>query len=309
MSRRDYTFAGRDGKELYGTKYPAEPSRGAIQIIHGMAEHRESYDGFSRDLASRGYSVYVYDQRGHGETAVESGCKLGHLPLEKGWGGLVKDALSHVKLVQAEEKGRPVYVFGHSMGSFVVRDFMTEHGQQLDGVILSGSGKLNALSLKLITPIAKLEKWLLGKRKESRLMEKVLFSSNNDDFQSTDTAYDWLSRDENVVKKYIEDEQSGFSCTTRFYDAFIFGLRKLAGRDQYEEVPESLKILFVSGEKDPVGGPEVVDLAQNYSRAGVNDVDYKIYPGARHEIIHEINSDEVVKDLVHWLSRKGVNSS
>lgn len=301
VTRKHFRFTGEDGKELYGTKYLAKPSRGAIQIVHGMAEHRKRYSEFSRDLASRGYSVYVYDQRGHGETGTENDDMLGHVPPETGWRKLVSDVHSHLKFVKMEEKGKPIYSFGHSMGSFVVRDFITDHGRQLDGVILSGSGKLNALSLKLITPIAKLEKWLLGKEKESRLMEKVLFSSNNDNFQPADTAYDWLSRNEESVQKYVADEHSGFSCTTGFYDAFISGLRKLAGRDQFEEVPESLKILVVSGEEDPVGGPEIIGLAQEYSRAGVSDVDYKIYPGARHEIIHEINRDEVVKDIVQWL--------
>lgn len=309
MTRKHFKFTCEDGKELYGTKYVAEPSRGAIQIIHGMAEHRKRYSEFSRDLASRGYSVYVYDQRGHGETAIENEDRLGHLAPETGWRKLVSDAHSHLKLIRAEEKGKPLYTFGHSMGSFVVRDFMTDHCRQLDGVILSGSGKLNPLTLKLITPIAKLEKWVLGEEKESRFMEKVLFSSNNKQFQPVDTAYDWLSRDEETVQKYVADEYCGFSCTTGFYDAFISGLRKLAGHDQYEGVPEFLRILVVSGEEDPVGGPEVIDLARRYSRAGVSYVDYKIYPGARHEIIHEINRDEVVKDVVHWLSGEGVRPS
>lgn len=309
MVRKHFVFSGEDGKELYGTKYLAEPSRGAIQIIHGMAEHRKRYSEFSSDLASRGYSVYVYDQRGHGETAIENDDRLGHLPPETGWRKLFRDLHSHLKFVRAEEKGKPIYVFGHSMGSFVVRDFITDHGRKLDGVILSGSGKLNALSLKLITPIAKLEKCLFGEEKESRLVEKVLFSSNNDHFQPSDTPYDWLSRDREAVQRYIADELSGFSCTTGFYDAFISGLRKLAGRDSFEEVPEDFKILFISGEKDPVGGPEVIDLAREYSRAGVSDVDYKIYPEARHELIHEINRDKVVKDVVSWLSGKGVNPS
>ncbi|MEF8726242.1 MAG: alpha/beta hydrolase [Candidatus Bipolaricaulota bacterium] len=303
MVKKHFVFSGEGGKELYGTKYLAEPSRGAIQIIHGMAEHRERYSEFSRDIASRGYSVYVYDQRGHGETATENDDRLGHLPPETGWREIFRDLHSHLKLVKAEEKGKPIYAFGHSMGSFLVRDFITDHGRQLDGVILSGSGKLNALSLKLITPIAKLEKFLFGEEKESVLMEKALFSSNNDHFHPPDTSYDWLSRDREAVQRYIADELSGFSCTTGFYDAFISGLRKLAGRNQFEEVPKSLKILVVSGEEDPVGGPEVIDLAQEYSRAGVGDVDYKIYPGARHEIIHEINRDEVVKDVVQWLRR------
>lgn len=301
MKKENFSFAGQGGKELHGTKYQSESPVGALGIIHGMAEHRKRYDDFARDLTEGGYSVYVYDQRGHGETAIKNEGSLGHVDPEEGWDSLIGDCSRFLEKIKGDEENTPIYLFGHSMGSFVGRYLITEQGRKLDGAIFSGTGKVNSTVVRLIHPIAKAERWLLGRERESYLMEKLLFSSNNADFEPANTPFDWLSRDAEVVKEYVKDELSGFSCTTGFYETFIHGMKQLARIEECNEVPEDLSVLFISGEKDPIGGGEVVELAENYYRGGVESVDYRIYKGARHELINEINRGEVIHDLISWL--------
>ncbi len=300
MKKEDFSFAGHGGKELHGTRYHPESPAGALGIIHGMAEHGKRYDEFARDLTEKDYSVYVYDQRGHGETAIKNGDSLGHIGPEEGWESLLKDSSRFLEEIKVDD-GTPLYLFGHSMGSFIARHLIAEEGEKIEGAIFSGTGKINSLVMRLVHPAAKVERWLLGKDKESYLMEKLLFSSNNAEFEPADTPFDWLSRDLEAVKDYVNDELSGFSCTTGFYETFIHGMKQLASIEEGKEVPEDLSVLFISGEKDPVGGREVAKLAETYSRAGVEDVGYRIYEGARHELINEINRDEVIHDLISWL--------
>lgn len=308
MNKERFSFTGTEGVELYGRKYSSARSpAGKLAIIHGMAEHRGRYEDFSKKLVSKGYSVYTYDQMGHGETALENDGQLGHVPLSTGWKGLVDDANTLLEKIVSGNRNIPLYVFGHSMGSFVARSLITEHGDKIDGVILSGTGKISKAALNLLKPVAKLERWIRGEVSDSYLMEKLLFSSNNSEFEPADTPFDWLSQDEEAVENYLKDELSGFTCTTGFYEAFINGMEELAGSDEPDKIRKNLPILFISGEKDPVGGKEVLELAEEYARAGLKKVESKVYPDARHELLNEINRDEVIKDVVDWLKRQHTN--
>lgn len=305
MNKERFSFTGTEGVELYGSKYSSAGSpAGKLALIHGMAEHRGRYEDFSKKLVSEGYSVYTYDQTGHGETALENDGQLGHVPLSTGWKGLVDDANTFLETVVSGNSKASLYVFGHSMGSFVARSLITEHRDKVDGAILSGTSRVSKTVLRVLKPVAKLEKWIRGELSNSYLMEKLLFSSHNSEFEPADTPFDWLSRDEEAVKSYIKDELSGFSCSTAFYETFINGMAKLAGSDEPDKIRKDLPILFISGEKDPVGGEEVLELAGEYARAGLKKVESKVYPSARHELLNEINRDEVIKDVVDWLERQ-----
>lgn len=304
MNKEFFSFTGSEGVELYGSKYSSAGSpAGKLAIIHGMAEHRGRYEDFSKKLVSEGYSVYTYDQTGHGETALENDGQLGHVPLSTGWKGLVNDANTFLESVVSGNSEVSLYLFGHSMGSFVARSLITRHGDKVDGAILSGTGRVSKAVLRVLKPVAKLEKWIRGELSSSYLMEKILFSSHNSEFEPADTPFDWLSRDEDVVENYLKDELSGFSCTTGFYEVFIDGMKELAGSDETDKIRKDLPILFISGQKDPVGGEDVLQLAEEYARAGLKKVESKVYPDARHELLNEINRDEVIKDVVDWLGR------
>ncbi|MCF7875792.1 alpha/beta hydrolase [Candidatus Bipolaricaulota bacterium] len=302
MKKQDFSFYGKDGHELYGTKYPVINPKGAVQIIHGMAEHRKRYENFALELAKNDFSVYAYDQRGHGETARSHDLPLGHLKKDHGWDELLEDARKLTGFIESDAGGVPVFLFGHSMGSFLARNYIVEYGEKIEGVVISGSGLLNGLLLYPLHLISKLEKLIKGSQGKSFLLEKILFSSNNREFEPARTPHDWLSRNDEAVDRYIEDELAGFSCTTGFYDEFLAGMKKVKGGEAATDFPRNVKLLFVSGEKDPVGGAgDVKSLASNFREKGATSVEVKIYEEARHELLHEKNKEKVTRDIVAWL--------
>lgn len=302
MQPEHFSFDGSGGLEIYGVRYPAVEPKASLGIIHGMAEHGRRYDCFAKRLAGSGYSVYVYDQRGHGKTALKNDLPLGHLGNEGGWGDLVHDLGNLVEIMEKKEKDNPNFLFGHSMGSFVARHYIIEYGRKLDGTILSGTGKLNRPLLDLVDLLAKLETLFAGELAESTLVEKIMFSSHNSEFEPARTDFDWLSRDEEAVDGYVKDELAGFSCKTGFYTEFISGLRSIAAREKPDGLPSDFRLLFIAGEEDPVGGEgEVRKLVERFRASDKLSVGLKIYEEARHELIHEVNRDEVIEDIVDWL--------
>jgi len=305
MNKEEFSFTGTEGRELHGTKYSSPgSSAGMLGVIHGMAEHRGRYEDFALELVAEGYSVSTYDQIGHGETARKNDGPLGHVPSKSGWEGLVSDAKVFLDNIMHRSKPVPLYLFGHSMGSFVTRSLILEFGEKVDGVILSGTGRTSKALLRALQPLAKLERWIRGETTNSFLMEKLLFSSHNSEFEPAETPFDWLSRDKEEVEKYLEDELSGFNCTTGFYEAFISGMRDLVEADEPANVRKDLPIMFISGEEDPVGGKEIVALAEEFEKSGLKKVESKIYPGARHELINETNRGEVIRDVIEWLEKQ-----
>jgi alpha-beta hydrolase superfamily lysophospholipase len=302
MQPERFSFDGSGDLEIYGLRYPADEPKASLGIIHGMAEHGRRYDYFAKRLAGSGYSVYVYDQRGHGKTALKNDLPLGHLGDEGGWGALIHDLGNLVEIMEKQEEDNPNFLFGHSMGSFVARHYITEYGRKLDGTILSGTGKLNRSLLYLVELLTKLETLFTGDLAESTLVEKIMFSSHNSEFEPARTDFDWLSRDEEAVDGYVEDELAGFSCTTGFYDEFVCGLSSLVARERPDRLPNNFRLLFIVGEEDPVGGErEVRKLVERFRASDKLSVALKIYEEARHELIHEINRDEVIEDIVDWL--------
>lgn len=301
MTKENFTFRGSGSLDLYVTRYVSDSPRGALLVVHGMAEHRKRYEDFGNRLCEKGFNTYTYDQRGHGDTAVKNSRQPGHLANKDGWNKLVEDAYQLRQLVRERDGALPVFLFGHSMGSFVARDYINKYGEGIEGAVISGTSMLKGNLLKLLTPLAKLERLFRGKLTESKVMEKIMFSSNNRDIDSADTPFDWLTRDEQIVEEYMDDDLSGFSCTTGFYDDFVYGLKRVSNPNNYRAIPRDLPILFISGAEDPVGGRIIEDLAKKYRKAGLTNVEYRIYTDARHELINELNKEEVYKDLTDWL--------
>jgi len=309
MTKEKFTFRGSDQLDLYATRYVSGSARGTILVIHGMAEHRKRYEEFGERLCENNFNTYIYDQRGHGDTAVKNSQKPGHLADKGGWNKLVEDLYRLRQLIRERNGNLPVFLFGHSMGSFVARDYITKYGEGIGGAVLSGTSMLKGNLLKLLTPLAKLERLFRGKLAESKVLEKIMFSSNNRDIDSADTAFDWLTRDKQIVEEYVNNDRSGFSCTTGFYDDFVYGLKRVSNPNNYPAIPRNLPILFISGSEDPVGGRIIEDLAKKYRNAGLTNVGYKLYPDARHELINELNREEVYNDLTDWLEHvlEGLN--
>lgn len=308
MNCKKFRFDGADGKKISAIRWENDEYykiKGIVQISHGMAENAGRYERFAEKLTKSGYIVYINDHRGHGESedSVEN---LGYLAEKDGFDMLVKDMKILTDIIKSENQGVPIYLFGHSMGSFAVQKYIIDYTDSVNAVILSGScGDFGSI-LKLATPIISCVEMFHGGKHKSKFLDNLIFGGNNRQFKNPRTKFDWLSRDEKEVDKYIEDEKCGFVCTTEFYRDFINGLKYIENKQNLLKLTNHVPILIISGEKDPIGknGKGVMNLYERYKKYGIKDVSMKLYKDARHEILNEINRDEVMQDIVEWLGTK-----
>ena len=273
-----------------------------MQIIHGMAEHRARYDEFARYLAGAGYAVYAEDHRGHGETAGAL-AEAGHLADSGGWDLVVSDLRKLSTIARENHPDLPLFLFGHSMGSIFARDYLVNEGHSLAGVILSGANGNPGAMLRVGLFLSKRQIARKGARHPSSSLNGLTFGSFNRPFKPAVTEFDWLSRDAEEVAAYVADPYCGFVCTAAFFLDLFTGTQRIYRQDQIRKVPAELPLFFISGEQDPVGsfGKGVKRSADEYRAAGGRDVSVRLYPEARHELLHELNRSEVYEDVLSWL--------
>ena len=278
-----FTFPAADGTQIAAYRWdPAGQPAAAVQITHGMGEHARRYEHVAVALTDAGYVVYAQDQRGHGASAHE----LGNLGTG-GWTALVDDIGLLSAIVRAEHPGLPLILLGHSMGSFAVQQYLLDHSADVDGVVLTGTAVIDLLepALDLDQPI-----------------DLTMFNAA---FQPARTDYDWLSRDEAVVDAYVADPLCGFGIDTASAKAMFVGARRLADAAQVAALRHDLPVYIAVGESDPVNGGLTLlhPLTARLKDAGLTDVTVVTYPGARHEILNETNSAEVIGSLITWANR------
>lgn len=265
---------------------PDGAPRAIVQITHGMGEHALRYAGLAQALNARGIVVYAQDHRGHGAT-VRSEDELGQIGAQ-GWTELVHDIDRLRVKARQEHPAVPLVLLGHSMGSFAAQQYLLDHSEDVSAAVLTGTAVLDLLepALNLDEP-----------------MDLVMF---NAPFQPARTDYDWLSRDEAQVDKYVNDPRCGFGLDTAAAKAMFAAARRMADRDRVAGMRTDLPIYIATGELDPVNGQLALvnALVDRYTAAGLTDVTLKVYPQARHEIFNETNRDTVVDDLLTWLCQK-----
>jgi len=286
-------FRSKDGTNIFVYYwYPDGNSKvkGIVQIAHGMAETAARYERLAHALTSSGFIVYANDHRGHGKTA---GCieNLGFLADKDGFEWIVKDSYQLSEIIKKEHPGLPLFMLGHSMGSFVTLRYIMHYGNEINGAILSGTGKNHIIVLSIMSMIAKCEIVFFGLKKKSYILNKLIFGYFNIRFKPSRTDFDWLNRDNEEVDKYINNPYCGTVFTAEFF---------------YDYIKSLLPIYIFSGGNDPVGnfGKGVTKVFCSLKEAGINDVSMKLYPGARHETLNEINRDDVMKDVIQWLVSK-----
>lgn len=307
MSCTEFSFLTDDGVTIFCKKWEDESqgtAKGIVQIAHGMAEHIERYDVFAKSLTREGYIVYGNDHRGHGKTGTE-GNLFGFFAEENGFDKVVADMLQLTNIIKKNHPNAPIFLFGHSMGSFLSRRYIQTHGEQLAGVILSGTGGDPGLIGKIGIGVAKLESRRKGKKSQSPLMNKLTFGSYNKAFGSTRTEFDWLTRDDKEVDKYIQDPLCGGIFTAGFFYDLVSGVAKVNNDSANKNILPELPMYFVAGDKDPVGNfsKGVLQAADMYKQIGIKDVTVQLYENSRHEILNELNKEEVFQDVMNWLDK------
>lgn len=279
---------------------PEKKPKGILQISHGMCEYMGRYDRFMGWMADRGYIVAGHDHLGHGNSSDES--DYGYFGKNDGYRYLVEDLHHMTLLLKARYGNLPLVLMGHSMGSFVVRLYLSDYSGEVDGVILCGTGGAVPMSSKGV----KLANYLCRKKGElyrSRKLDKMLFGSYNDRIVPVRTEKDWLTRDKSVVDRYLKDPKCMFTFTVAgFRDLMTLSTVTNINR-WYSSLRTELPILLISGEMDPVGnyGKGVTKVYERLQKTGVKDVSLILYPEARHELLNEINYIEVYQDIADWI--------
>lgn len=281
-----FTYTATDGVEVGAYRWSDDADPLSIVVInHGMGEHSGRYARLATSLNAAGHVVFAKDHRGHGRTAASTG-GLGDLGAG-GWPGLIADTVELVGLAKAAHVGLPVFMIGHSMGSFALQQYLLHHGHELAGAVLSGTSAIDVISAGIDPE------------------QEVDLSAFNAPFEPARTEYDWLSRDPAEVDAYVADEWCGFGLDAAGAASMLASLAEAADPASLARVPPELPIYLVSGRDDPLAGEgELIDLvAGRYREAGLTDVTVAIYPEARHEVFNETNRDEITAALVTWLDR------
>ena len=279
--------------------------RGIVQIAHGMAEHIERYDDFARFLAGKGFIVGGYDHLAHGDSVSEN-VLWGGLDPHEGANHLIEDVHRMRSLMLARTPaGLPYFVFGHSMGSYIMRDYIARHGEGLVGAILCGTGYIPPIASKAGGMLARTIAALRGKDYKSKLLDYLVVDSFNKAVKDAGTKADWISTNKDNVAAYLADEKSGFSFGAGGYATLTALTKEACAPATFRAIPHGLPLLFIAGAEDPVGsmGEGVRKVAQMAREAGVRDVEVKIYDGMRHEILNEIDHMRVYDDVMAWLDQ------
>jgi alpha-beta hydrolase superfamily lysophospholipase len=285
MAPTSLAVSGRDGAPLATYRWePARPARGVVQIVHGLGEHVRRYDHLAETLVGAGFVVQGHDTRGHGDT-VADGAQAGVIGAE-GWRASIDDIDVLLDRLRSDVPGVPVVLLGHSMGSFAVQQYLVEHSDRVDAVVLSGTAAADLMTaLDLDAPLD--------------------LSGFNAPFEPGRTGYEWLTRDDAQVDAYVADPLCGFGYDVPASKAVYAGARAAADPEKVARIRPELPIYIVVGDQDPVGDDlaGVHTLVERYRGAGLTQVELRVYPGARHEVFNETNRDEVEGDLLRWLER------
>lgn len=288
----------QDGHKIQVYIWPNEKAKAWVHINHGMAEHAKRYDHFAQQLVKAGYAVVAHNHRGHGTSETTN---LGSYAKDNGW----QKVLGDLNVVRDEicKNELPYYLFGHSMGSFIVQSYLSHFSREIDGVILSGSNLQPVLLSKAGKFVAKIERRRLGANNSSRLLQFLSFGSFNQTFKPNRTEYDWLSRDDSQVDSYVSDPLCGFACSTGLWHDFLSALADLFKNGAIEKIQNNLPIFILGGSQDPVGmmGKGLPKLASTYKASGQKEVTLKLYQKGRHEMLNETNQSEVYSDIINWL--------
>lgn len=307
MNKREFYYPSLDGRtQIHAIAWePEGEPKAVLQIIHGMVEFIDRYDDFARFMTKHGFLVVGEDHLGHGESVISD--KYHGYFGEKGNAWIIGDIHNLRKKIQEENPDKPYLMLGHSMGSFLVRQYITENNAEyangLSGVIVMGTGWQPQPLIKIGKAISK----LLGVKKVGKkapLLDAMAFGSYLKRIKNPKTTQDWLTRDNNVVEWYLNEPWCTFKFTPNAYYHMFAGMFKAHDINRMKFLPEGLPLLFCSGAEDPVGGwgEGVRKTYMVYTDNTECKTDIRIYHDDRHEILNELDKEQVYDDMLEFLN-------
>lgn len=308
MKTTQFTFPSKDGKTiLHAVRWSPDDGNytAVLQITHGMVEYIERYEPFAKYLTDRGFLVVGHDHLGHGHS-VSGAAEYGFFAEKNPSDVLVADMHQLRKHIQKENPNLPYFMLGHSMGSFMLRKYLALHGEGVSGAIIMGTGYVSPAKSALGLAVVRAMTAVLGSHHRSPLVQKMIYGRSYREFDTTgkDPENSWLSRDVEMVKKYYSEPRCTFTFTLNGFQGLFEATQFACKQENVDKIPHELPILLISGGSDPVGdlGAGVEKVHQMYRTVGFSDMAYILYEGARHEILNEVNREQVFSDLFVWLA-------
>lgn len=305
MKAEEFSMIADDGKSVHVYHWPAKSEpKACVLVAHGLGEHAARYGRFAEALREAGYEVWAPDHRGHGKTAAEG--EQGWLAEKDGFRRVVEDLRLLYERIRSERPGKKLFLFGHSWGSFLSQGFIALYGSGLAGCVLSGTAGNGGALVVAGQAIAAVGCAFKGQKTRSKLLSEMTFGAYNKAFEPARTAFDWLSRDEAEVDKYIADPFCGFMSTFGLYGDLLGGLRWIHDPSTMRRIPSALPIYMFAGSKDPVGAAtgSFDSLYEAYKAMGISDLSRKLYADGRHEVLNDLCRDEATSDVIAWLDAR-----
>ena len=307
MKKEEFYFDSRDGEsQIHAVRWTPDTDApvGVFQIIHGMQEYVERYEDLAEFLTGKGWVVTGEDHLGHGKSVPEGGT-MGYFCDRDPATVVVRDVHRLKKMTQELYPDLPYVIMGHSMGSFIMRNYLFRYGTGIQASIIMGTGQTPMGLVRVSKCVAAVQRFFLGAKHPAKMMTKMGFGTYNDRTEKR-TEYDWLSRNRENVDRYIADPLCGGIFPVNGFQTLFELLDRQLDKDNLAKVPKSLPVFFVAGEEDPVGnyGAGVRAAMKDLQDAGLTDVTLKLYPGDRHEILNEDDRDQVKEDIYEWIMSK-----
>lgn len=301
----EYYFTSSDGKTLIHVNQwtpLGREIRGIVQIAHGVAEYGARYAPFAQYLCQNGFVVVANDHLGHGQSVVD-GCPMVYFGDENGWEHVVDDMEQLRERTTKVFPGKPYFLFGHSMGSFLARTHLIRYPGRLSGCVICGTGHMGGLIVAGGQMIADGEIKKLGRRSYSEKADSLAFGAYNKRFAPNRTAFDWISLNEENVDAYINDPLCGGKTTLGLFRDMMGGIGIITKQANLQNMDKKLPVFFIAGDQDPVGdmGKGVERAYRCFKKAGMREVAIKLYHGMRHEILNEKTNRYVYHDVLGWL--------
>ncbi|MBE5884247.1 MAG: alpha/beta hydrolase [Lachnospiraceae bacterium] len=308
MKKEEFYFDSRDGEhKIHAVRYMPDDDKVTcvVQIIHGMAEYMERYEEFAEFLTQKGILVTGEDHLGHGKTVAEDG-SYGYFCEQDPATVVVRDVHRLKKMTESLYPNVPYVILGHSMGSFILRNYLCRYGTGIEGAVIMGTGMQTPALIKMSKAILAIQKVFLGSKHVGRFIDQAAFGAYNKHFEPTRTASDWLSRDEEKVDQYVADPLCGFTFTVNGFQTLFELIARIQKKENLEKIPKELPILMVSGAEDPVGdcGEGVKRAYASLEDVGLTNMELKLYEHDRHELLNELDRTMVMENIYDWIRDK-----
>lgn len=303
--RTDFYFDSVGAGKIHCCRWTPEGEiRAVVQIVHGIAEYIERYDDFANYLNARGWLVVAEDHMGHGQSINGEGVQ-GYF--HGGWFSAVADTYQLLKMTKEAYPGVPYVLFGHSMGSFLTRSILCKYPDSgISAAVICGTGWQPGVVVTAGIGICQAVCKKTGEQNPNEKLQNLVFGSYNSRVEHPRTPYDWLSRDKKIVDDYISQPLCGFTASCGLLRDMLIGIRFVQRKENLARMNQELPVLFLSGGDDPVGnyGKGVRQAAKAFRDAGMKHVTERVYPLGRHEILNEINRDEVYQHTADWIAQQ-----